>query len=348
MMAAVSASAPRLGVVIVNFRGAGDTIECLESLARCPLPMKIIVVENGSGDDSAARITRWADGIDPACAERAEMARFSSPPVPKPLALARIDADAVGHGPVAPLTLIVSPRNLGFAGGNNLGLVHLQSDPGIEAFWLLNNDTVVDPAAPAALLLRLLTMGRPGMCGTVVRHYWRPDRLQALNGYRFNRFTGMGDALGGEQSASAAFNPQDIADATDFVLGASLAVSRTFLDRVGLMAEDYFLYFEEIDWATRNNRLGAGRLDTGFAHGAVVYHKAGRAIGSKSSVAARSAFSDYWMTRSRLKYTARFYLPLWPWHWALGWAILLRRLARRQPRHAIGIARALLGLGLPG
>lgn len=347
-MAAVSASAPRLGVVIVNFRGAGDTIECLESLARSPLPMKIVVVENGSGDDSAARIARWADGIEAPAAERAEMAGFSTPPVPKPLALARIGADAVGHGPVAPLTLIESSRNLGFAGGNNLGLFHLQSDPRIEAFWLLNNDTVVDPAAPAALLLRLLTMGRPGMCGTVVRHYWRPDRLQALNGYRFNRLTGMGDALGGEQPASIPFNPQDIADATDFVLGASLCVSRRFLERVGPMAEDYFLYYEEIDWATRNNRLGAERFDVGFAHGAIVYHKAGRSIGSKSSVSARSPFAEYWITRSRLKFTRRFHLLLWPLHWVLSWLIFVRRLLRWQPRHALAIARAALGLGPPG
>jgi hypothetical protein len=347
-MAPPGADTPRLGVVIVNFRGAADTIECLESLLKSPLPMKIAVVENGSGDDSAARITAWAQGVMPATAERTEMAGFSQPPATKPLALAQVAADAIGRGAVARLTMITSPRNLGFAGGNNLGLAHLSADPAIDTFWLLNNDTVVDPAAPAALLLRMRTMGRPGMCGTVVRHYWHPERLQALNGSQFNRFTGMGRALGGEAPATIPYNPQDIADATDFVLGASLAVSRAFLNQVGPMADDYFLYYEEIDWATRNERLGSARLETGFAHGAIVYHKAGRSIGSKSSVSARSAFADYWMTRSRLKYTARFHLPLWPLHWVLSWLIMLRRIIRRQPRHAAAIARAALGLGPPG
>lgn len=347
-MAPSGAGTPLLGVVIVNFRGAGDTIECLESLLKSPLPMRIVVVENGSGDDSAARIAGWADGTVPATAERCEMAGFSQPPATKPLALACMPADAAGRGPVALLTLIESPRNLGFAGGNNLGLKHLLADPALAAFWLLNNDTVVDPAAPAALLLRMRTLGRAGMCGTVVRHYWRPERLQALNGSRFNRFTGMGQALGGEAPASISFNPQDIADATDFVLGASLAVSRKFLDRVGLMAEEYFLYYEEIDWATRNNRLGSDRFDVGFAHGAIVFHKAGRSIGSKSSVAARSPFADYWMTRSRLKFTWRFHRLLWPLHWVLSWLMCTRRLLRRQPRHALALARATLGLGPPG
>lgn len=338
----------QLGVVIVNFRGAGDTIECLESLLKSPLPMRIVVVENGSADDSADRIAGWAQGAVAAAAERSEMAAFSQPPSAKPLALARVPADAAGRGPVAPLTLIESSRNLGFAGGNNLGLKHLLADPALVAFWLLNNDTVVDPAAPAALLLRMLTLGRAGMCGTIVRHYWQPDRLQALNGSRFNRFTGMGQALGGEAPANIPFNPQDIADATDFVLGASLCVSRRFLGSIGPMAEDYFLYYEEIDWATRNNRLGAERFDVGFAHGAIVYHKAGRSIGSKSSVSARSPFAEYWMTRSRLKYTRRFHLLLWPLHWVLSWLIFVRRLLRRQPRHALAIARAALGLGPPG
>jgi hypothetical protein len=343
-----SSSAPQLGVVIVNFRGSGDTIECLESLLKSPLPMRIVVVENGSGDDSASRIAAWAAGALPAAAELPAMNGFSQPPQPKPLALARVPADAAGRGPVAPLTLIESPRNLGFAGGNNLGLKHLLADPALSTFWLLNNDTVVDPAAPAALLLRMLTLGRPGMCGTVVRHYWQPDRLQALNGSRFNRFTGMGQMLGGEAPSSIPFNPQDIADATDFVLGASLAVSRRFLDRVGPMAEEYFLYYEEIDWATRNNRLGPDRFDVGFAHGAIVYHKAGRSIGSKSRVSARSPFSEYWMTRARLKFTRRFHLLLWPLHWVLSWLLFGRRLLRRQPRHALAIARAALGLGPPG
>ncbi|WP_164156097.1 glycosyltransferase family 2 protein [Sandarakinorhabdus rubra] len=340
-----------LGVVIVNYRGAMDTLECLESLLRCPQPMRVVVVENGSGDGSADQIADWAAGRLPVVAGEAGMAILSTPPLAKPIDLARIAAADVGKetgnkaAPAAALTLIESPDNLGFAGGNNLGLRHLLADPAIEHFWLLNNDTVVTRDAPGAVLARMLSGERIGMAGTIVRHYFAPDRVQALNGYSFSLLTGAARALGGNGPAAQPFNPQTIADATDFVLGASLAVSRDFLMTVGPMAEDYFLYFEEIDWATRNRRLGRDGFEIGFAHGATVFHKAGRAIGSTSVRAGRSAFSDYWLTRSRLRYIARHHPWLWPWHWLLGWAIIARRLARRHWGHAGAILRALFGRG---
>lgn len=331
-----------LGVVIVNYRGADDTIECLESLLRAALPMKIVVVENGSGDDSAERIRDWAAGRLPATATEADMAAFSTPPLPKPLPLADVPASAAGTGPVASLTLVTSPTNLGFAGGNNLGLRHLLADPRLAAFWLLNNDTVVSPDAPAALLARMLATPRCGMCGTVVRHYFAPDRYQALNGSRFSKWTGMSQSLGGDALVTLPFSPQDIVDATDFVLGASLAVSRAFLTEIGPMAEDYFLYFEEIDWAERNRRHDRP-FEVAFAHGATIFHKAGRSIGSGSVHSSRSAFAEYWLARSRLKFIARFHPLLLPLHWLLCWVQVARRLFRRQGRQAAAIARAALG-----
>lgn len=334
-----------LGVVIVNFRGADDTIECLESLLRVPMPLRIVVVENGSGDDSAQKLRDWAAGRYQPAAESADMAILSSPAMPKPVQMAELRADALPSGPgaVAPLTLILSDANLGFAGGNNLGLRLLQGDRWLQYFWLLNNDTVVAPSAPGSLVQRMAATPNIGMCGTVVCHYWQPDRLQALNGYVFNRFTGAGRAIAGEDPASITYSPQDVADATDFVLGASLAVSRAFLADVGPMSEDYFLYFEEIDWAMRNRRRGDAAYATAFAHGATVFHKAGRAIGSRSLKSGRSAFSEYWMARSRLRFTWRFFPLLWPLHWVLCWAMLANRLRRRQPANARALALAALG-----
>lgn len=338
-------AAAALGVVIVNYRGAADTIECLESLLRASLPMKIVVVENGSGDNSAQMLRDWADGRHDVVAQSEALSPFSTPPMPKPLRLAELSAADLDTrtSAVAPLTLLIAPDNLGFAGGNNLGLRLLLSDPRIQHVWLLNNDTVVAPDAPASLLTRMMATPRVGMCGTVVRHYWQPDRIQALNGSRYRPLTGTGVSLYGDELATASFSPQDIADATDFVLGASLAVSRAFLAEVGLMAEDYFLYFEEIDWAVRNKRLGDRAFEIAFAHGATVFHKAGRSIGSASAVSGRSAFSDYWLARSRLKFTWRHYKLLWPLHWLLSWAQVARRLRRRQWANASAIMRAALG-----
>ena len=338
---------PLLGVVIVNYRGASDTIECLESLLRSALPMKIVVVENGSGDDSVDRLQAWATGALESAPESSEMAAFSSPPVAKPVTMAVIADGTVASGGVAPLTLIRSEANLGFAGGNNLGLRHLLADRQLKHFWLLNNDTVVAPDAAMALLSRMMATPRVGMCGTVVRHYWEPDRIQALNGSTFNKYTGSSRSLGGDQPATLKYSPQDIADATDFVLGASFGVSRDFLGEVGLMEEAYFLYFEEIDWAVRNRKLGNRSFETAFAHGAAVFHKTGRSIGSgMAKTKQRSPFADYWLARARLKFTWRHYPWLWPLHWALCWAEVALKLIRRRGSNARAIARAALGRSL--
>ena len=284
----------------------------------------------------------WAAGTLAAAPADPAMARFSTPPVTKPIDIARLTAaEAAARDPgTARVTLIDGGGNLGFAGGNNAGLRPLLRDPDLDYFWLLNNDTVVEAAAPGALLARLDATHNAGMCGTVVRYYHRPDIVQALNGSRFNRFTGTSHGIGEGQAATAPFDPAQVARETDFVLGASLAVSRAFLNTVGLMEEGYFLYFEEIDWATR----AAGRFATAFAHGAVVYHKEGGSIGSSGIAGGRSTTSEYWLMRSRLAFVARFYPRLLPLHRLLAAAQIARRLLRRQPSKALTMTRAAFGL----
>ena len=339
---------PRLGVVLVNWNRWADTIECLESLLRSTAPLSIVVVDNGSSDGSLDYIRDWAAGTLDATPVEAGMARFSQPPLPKPIAVETLSAAMLPElGPqrlaepltLPALTLIDAGANLGFAGGNNLGLKLLLASP-VDRFWLLNNDTVVDPLAAAALLARMDATYRIGMCGTVVRYYHRPGTLQALNGSRFNWFTGQSRGLGAGRPVTTPFNPARIAEQTDFVLGASLGVSRAFLQSVGLMEESYFLYFEEIDWAVR----GRGAFTTAFAHGAIVYHKEGGSIGSSGVPGARSGSAEYWLTRSRLGFIRRHQIVLLPWHWLLTLLLAARRVTRGQFAKAGAMVRALIGV----
>ena len=333
---------PRLGVVLVNWNRWADTIECLESLRRTDTPMRIVVVDNASADGSVDRILAWAAGDQPAVPVDAAMARFSTPPCPKPVNVVRLTAaDAAATDPVGDgVTLIDGGGNLGFAGGNNAGLRHLLRDADLDVFWLLNNDTIVDHAAPGALLSRCAATHNLGVCGTVVRFYHRPDVVQALNGSRFNRFTGTSTNIGTDRPAATPFDAAQVARQTDFVLGASLAVSRRFLEQVGLMNEEYFLYFEEIDWATR----AGGHFATTFAHGAVVYHKEGGTIGSSSVRGGRSETSEYWLMRSRLRFVETYYPRLLTWHRLVGVAQITLRLLRGQPGKARVMLRALAGM----
>ncbi len=331
-----------VGIVLVNWNRWSDTIECLESLFRSTIPVRVAVVDNASSDGSMDRIAAWARGDEPSQPVSADMANYSQPPIAKPVAFERLTAADLASAPANPaiqLTLIDSAGNLGFAGGNNLGLRALMKHAELDCFWLLNNDTVIAPDAAEALMLRMHATDHIGMCGTVVRYYHDPDRIQALNGSRFNFWTGQSQGIGKDQFISDPFDPARVAAETDFVLGASLGVSRDFLETVGPMEETYFLYYEEIDWSTR----GAAQFRTGFANGAMVWHKEGGSAGSSGVAGARSGFSEYWLTRSRLRFVRRYHPLLLPWHWLLTLGIAGRRLVRVQPAKTAAILRAMTG-----
>lgn len=330
----------RLGIVLVNFRQVDATIECLESLLRLPGGFKVVVVENGSADGSVERLRSWASGAEPPAAVEGPLAHLSAPPVPKPLVMAEPTPGEPASGTAPRLTLIDAGANLGFAGGNNLGTRFLLGDRAVDRIWYLNNDTVVAPGAIDALLRTFETDRRMGIAGTVVRYYEEPGTTQALNGMTFKRLTGNADSIHGEQPASAPFDPKKVVDQTSFVLGASLAVTREYLETVGPMAEDYFLYYEEMDWTARNR----GRFRTGFARGAIVYHKHGGSIGSSSVKGGRSALSEHYMLKSRLRYYLKHDRLIFPLIWLLGWAQTGMRIVRLQPGKAAAMLRALFFL----
>lgn len=332
----------RLAVILVNWNRYADTIECLESLLRSDERVRIVVVDNGSTDGTEERLMAWASGTEPYQPPLGPLKRFTSPPLPKPINLRVLqahDLDTARHGDEQ-VTLIVAGQNLGFSGGNNVGMRFALTDPGIAYCWCLNNDTIVDPAAAGALVTRMNATHKVGMCGTQVRQYHRPGVWQALNGQRFKLVTGQSQGIGANQPVTRPFDPRKVTRETDFVLGASLAVSRAFVETVGYMEESYFLYFEEMDWSVRNR----GRFAIAFAHGAIIYHKEGGSIGSSGKQGQRSEASEYYLIRSRIRFYRRNFPLLWPLQYPLAMGLIARRLMRRQPRKAAAITRAMLGL----
>lgn len=336
----------RVAVVIVNWNGPEDTIECLESLLRSDIPIRIIVVDNASRDDSLDQFRAWSEGKAPYEPPVGPLGRLTRPPVAKPVPsqfLNEEDAEAA-RGDVSPpsakLTFIAAKRNRGFAAGTNLGMRFALKFRETAYVWCLNNDTVVAPDAARALLTRMDATHHVGLCGTQIRYYHRPGYWQALNGQRFNLLTGNSRAIGRDMPVSRPFDPKTVQEQTDFVVGASLAVSRPFLEKVGYMNEDYFLYFEEMDWAVRNQN----RFATAFAHGAIIYHKAGASIGSSSEKGQRSPLSEYYLVRSRLQFYRRNFPVLYPLQFPLGLVIMARRLWRRQPGKALAVFRGLTGM----
>ncbi len=334
----------RVGVVLVNWKGWTDSIECVESLLRqTDDRFQVFLVDNASPDGSAETIAAYLQGrSDHAPARLAEIdhaARRLDP------ALVQIGVSEVARPlPDARVVLIEAGANLGFAGGNNVGARWALAQPAIDILWFLNNDTVADSGAVAALIAGFEAAPAVGMAGGMVRYYHRPEILQARNGARVTGPTAEAMRFGDGERFDAPFDPEAVARETDFVMGACLAVTRAFYELVGPMQEDYFLYFEELDWAER----AKGRFEVGFFPELTVFHKEGGSIGSSGDHRKRSVMSDYYMTRSRLMFLRRHR----PGAVAAGVAASLlkaaRRLARGQPAKAMAQLRGLrAGLSAP-
>jgi GT2 family glycosyltransferase len=144
-----------------------------------------------------------------------------------------------------------------------------------------------------------------GMCGSRIVFYWQRDVVQVLGGGRFQPWTGRSRLIGNRQAAARPVSVTEVERQIDHLSGASMLVSRDFLEDVGLMDESYFLYYEETDWAMR----GKGRYRLAYADDALVYHKEGASIGSNHQRARRSPLSCYFLVSSRIRFTRKFF----PW-----------------------------------
>jgi GT2 family glycosyltransferase len=292
----------RVAVVIVNWNGWRETIECIDSLfAQSHDSFHVFIVDNDSRDQSIEHIVGWCKQprADAAWRRHPGVARLSDSPAAGPVQYRVVEkADAVPAPPQGcRLTLIHSGGNLGFAGGCNVG-INIAGLKNFDYFWFLNADTVVDAQALVELLNRAEQQPGIGMVGSTIRYYDTPDVLQAMAGGRLNRSNGMTPHIG--EGASISELPTDgstVERELAYITGASMLVSRRYIVEIGLMEEDYFLYFEDADWALR----GSGKFALGFAPRSHVFHK----WGVNSHKAARLSSITFFY-RNRLRFVTRF------------------------------------------
>lgn len=259
-------------VVVLNWNGGADTIAALDSLGKLEgvLP-KVIVCDNASADDSWSRLQAYVE-----------------------------------QQSALDIQLVQTGANLGFAGGNNVGLRLALADPAMTFAWLLNNDTQVAPNSLTALMSYMHAHPKVGICGSTLLYMHDPTRMQAVGG-QYNSWLGTSRHVLNHQKYSQqtchSVNPVNF----DYVVGASMFVRRAVLETVGLLNEDYFLYFEEIDWAIRLKRLMPGAT-LGYAPDSLVYHKEGASTGAANQIKKTYRyFSDYFFITSRIKFSRRFF-----------------------------------------
>ena len=318
-------------IVVLNWNGADDTLRCLESLGRLKGDRpNILVVDNGSEDDSVLRIRGAMKGLSQKGDLLLELLEGELP------------EETVFEGGKVILGLIKGTRNLGFGGGVNLGLRVALRDYRMTAAWILNNDTVVDQCALEAIRGTLKDQPDAGIVGSTLLYLYQPNLIQAVGG-RYNPWLGSTSHVLGHRpyskEACAAVDPKTF----DYIVGASLCIRREVLARVGLLSEDYFLYFEELDYVERMKRLMPERR-LGYAPESLVYHKEGGSSGANDlGVKKTSAETDYYFLTSRIRFARRYYPCHYPLVHLMLLGVLMNRLRRGHWASAFLAATLLIG-----
>jgi GT2 family glycosyltransferase len=331
----------RVYVLILNWNGWQDTIECLESVFRGTYSnFQVVVCDNASTDGSLERIAAWAEGrVEVRVPEHHPLRGSSHPPVSRPIQYVHYDrwtAEAGGdeQASAARLVLLQTGANLGFAGGNNVGLRFALARNDFSYVWILNNDTVVAPEALGALVARLSQVPDAGLCGSTLMYYDNPEIVQVRGGVRYDRWFATIQPLGMGRRADEQFDHARIEGSMSYPAGASMLVTRDFLREVGLLSESYFLYCEELDWVTRSR----GRFKIAYSPKSMVYHKEGRSIAAAATDRPFN-LTDFYAHRNRLRYTRRFFPRRLPTVVLRTFAAALARLWRGQPRRAWALLR---------
>lgn len=241
-----------ISIITVNFRQEDVTISLLESIKEFSddFNVEVIVVDNGSEKDIEHK-------------------------------LSSILPDVV---------YIKSSGNLGFAGGNNLGIKAAKG----RYLLFLNNDTEISWNLLRELSATLDRNSEIGMVSPLILYYDKPDLIQYAGFTPMNFFTCRNKGVGSLEQNIGQFD--NVSNETAYCHGAAMMCRMEDLSEIGLMEENYFLYYEELDWCEKFKRAGKKIWFNGNTH---VYHKESITVGKESSI------KTYFMTRNRLLFIRR-------------------------------------------
>lgn len=180
--------------------------------------------------------------------------------------------------------VIQSDQNLGFAGGNNIGI---QAAHG-KYLFLINNDTVFKDFNVKALIDRIESSPNIGIVCPKIRFAWGNNPIQFAGYTPLSKIAVRNHAIGFNEEDRGQY---DTAHPTPYAHGAAMLIRRDAIEKVGLMPECYFLYYEELDWSMMFTRAG---YQIWYKPQCTIYHKESQATGQNSSL------RTYYLTRNRL------------------------------------------------
>jgi len=240
----------KVSIITVNFNQPAVTEEFLASIGLTDVDPEIIVVDNGSLTD---KTPQW---------------RIRYPDV----------------------TFIRSEKNLGFAGGNNLGIRQAKG----EYLFLVNNDTEFTPGLVEKLAGVLDAQPEVGMVSPMIKYFSDKNLIQYAGYTPINYYTGRNSCVGQRENDNGQFD--NITGPTAYCHGAAMMIRKTAVEKAGLMNENFFLYYEEMDWCEHIKRAG---YQAWVCTSALIYHKESISVGKKSDL------KEYFMTRNRMLFIRR-------------------------------------------
>ena len=245
-----------LSIITINYNGLKDTSELIETLPLEDESIEVIVVDNASKKDEATVIEQ----------------RYPQ------------------------VKVIRSNINLGFAGGNNLGIKAARG----KYLFFINNDTIlrwkmedVRGKMFQPLIKRLESSPKVGMVSPKIRFTWGDNPIQFAGYTPLSRITMRNRAIGCGESDKGQYNTAHL---TPYAHGAAMMVKREVIEKVGLMPECYFLYYEELDWSMMIRQAG---YDIWYEPAMTIYHKESQSTGQQSPL------RTYYITRNRLLFVKR-------------------------------------------
>lgn len=182
-----------------------------------------------------------------------------------------------------------SRKNLGFAGGNNWGMRQAKGD----YFFIVNNDTEVTPDLLEKLIRPFRERRDVGVTCPKIKYYSNPRIIQYAGFNPMNLYTGRTTSIGEMEEDRG---QHDVSRATSAAHGCAMMVKREIMERVGLFAEKFFLYYEEWDWSARIKRAN---YKIWYTADAEIYHKESMTVGKSNPI------KVYYHTRNRILYMRR-------------------------------------------
>ncbi len=284
---------PKIAIIIVNWNGWEDTIECLESLYQINYPKyEVILIDNNSEDVSVDKIKEYCLGEIEVKSQFFDYQADNKPI--KIIEYTNLELESTTtHGmdkiqnvPNRILTLIENDKNYGFAKGNNVGIQYALNSSDSKYILLLNNDTVVDKEFLNEMVTVAECKDKIGFVGPKVYIYDKKAILQMAGGSKVDLKHGEVDEIGFHNLDNGEY---DHYFEPDYVGGTCMLIKRELIEEIGLLDTNYYMYWEDADWCFRGRKYG---YESGYSFKSKIWHKYG--------ASSDTPFKMYYFTRNRL------------------------------------------------